>query len=660
MHKRKEFLIGTTIGVCIVLVASLLAAIAPRSQTAYAQDPVPSASISLGEDTLPQGSSTYLVVTLSNMPKKSGDETKVAALTYKFELQRNDDGSWVDANDCGPSGFGDVHHLGDKTYSTRLTVQHFGYFKGAFPIGSDCPTGSYRVQFTVKLLDATSDLASDTKTLTVVDGPSITIELPSGPYYRGASFDATIKFHALIQGEDYSYKAMVMNDNPNYAENCEGAGLGKNEKFSLSSVDENPEVRAGTVASTCPTENYALRVRLYNSDNREKASKTAEFVIVTNPDAKPSVKVSMSKTSPVAPGTEFDITFSFYDLKDGTAIEYREVLTNTVTNLAEGQTVCGGGLVGWGQDVGATVFRNPIVNRVTISSDCPVGSYKLGSVIEDSSGGEIISGSADFTIGYPNLTPTAPNVSNYTAKQNSYFNQELPEGSGGDGTLRYAAAPLPTGLSFDDQSRTIAGTPTVYGPFTVTYTVTDADGDPDSAQFTITVNQDLSPSAPAVLNYTGKVGIQFVEQLPQGSGGDGTLSYGATGLPAGLTFIASSRTITGTPTSAGPATVKYTVTDQDSDSAYVDFSITIAADLEPTLGPISGFTAKEGSHFSEVLPAANGGDTPLRYTATGLPDGLSFDDGTRTVSGTPTKVESPTVTYTPRTVRPLRFQSSLT
>ena len=46
------------------------------------------------------------------------------------------------------------------------------------------------------------------------------------------------------------------NDNPNYADNCEGTGLARNEIFSLGSVDENPEVRTGTITSSCPKENY--------------------------------------------------------------------------------------------------------------------------------------------------------------------------------------------------------------------------------------------------------------------------------------------------------------------------------------------------------------------------------------------------------------------
>ena len=377
-------------------------------------------------------------------------------------------------------------------------------------------------------------------------------------------------------------------------------------------------------------------------------TKKIEFVVSTDAGATPSVRVSMSEDSPVTPGTEFNVTFSFFDLQDGTAIRYLDTLTNTGTNQPVGGMVCGGSLVGWGQVVSSTVIRNPIVNRVTIASDCPVGSYRLKSVIQDGSGSEIVSGSIDFDIGNPDLTPTAPSVSNFTGKQNSPFSQQLPLGSSGDGTLSYAATPLPTGLTFTESTRTIAGTPSGHGTTTVRYTVTDSDGDSDFVDFTITVAADQTPTFDPIEGYTARVGSPFSEVLPAATGGDGTLSYTATPLPEGLSFDNVSRTISGTPANVEAPTVTYTVRDADGDEASKTFTITVVADQTPTFEPIAGYTARVGSPFSQVLPAASGGDTPLGYTATNLPAGLSFTEATRTISGTPANVEAPTVTYTVR------------
>ena len=296
----------------------------------------------------------------------------------------------------------------------------------------------------------------------------------------------------------------------------------------------------------------------------------------------------------------------------------------------------------------ATVTRNPIVNRVTITSDCPVGSYRLKSVIQDNSGNEIISGSIDFDIGDPDLTPTAPSVLNFTAKQNSYFSQQLPTGSGGDGTLSYGATGLPAGLSFNSSTRTIAGTPSGHGIATVTYTVTDADGDPDSVQFTITVAQDFFPSPPVILNFTGRVGRYFEQQISRGTGDDLPLSFSVTDLPDGLDFFQDTHMITGTPTKQQSPTVTYTVRDGDQDEERTTFTIEVSANNTPTLDNLSTTTypARVGVLFTKKLPAGSGGDGDLVHTATNLPDGLTFDQGTQTVTGRPTTVESRTVTYT--------------
>ena len=46
---------------------------------------------------------------------------------------------------------------------------------------------------------------------------------------------------------------------------------------------------------------------------------------------------------------------------------------------------------------------------------------------------------------------------------------------------------------------------------------------------------------------------------------------------------------------------------------------------------------QKGVHGSRTLPAAGGGEGPLAYSVTpALPDGLSFDIGTRSIVGTPT------------------------
>ena len=641
LHWRKEFLIGSLIGLCVMLLALLAVVVSPQPRAAQAQSD-PYVAISVGDNTMNQGDKTWVHVSFHNMPQDPDDDEKFGVY-FRYYFDRNSDGTWTNADGCAED------LVGGNKYITTWYRPEWDHGASPFAITTTCQVGNYRLRVSVKDKSSHTEIVSGTHDITVSLGPSVTIEMPSGPHYRGAAINPKIIFNNLVQGDDYTYTAYLMARNPqNYADICEGTGLDRNNTFTLSRLSENPVEKTVTISADCPTNEYEIKVNLEDADERYRGSDAKEFEITTDPNATPSVSVSLSQPSPIAPGTEFNVIFKFYDIQPGTAVTWLDTMINTSTNQAVGQMDCGGSLVGWGVDVSGTVNYNPDVNRITIPSDCPAGSYRIVSKMKNSSGNEIISGSVDFVIGDPDLTPSAPSVSNMTAKQNSPFSQQLPVGTGGDGTLSYTATNLPTGLTFITSTRTIQGTPSGTGPSTVRYTVTDSDGDSAYVDFTITVDPDLTPSAPSVPGYTAKQNTPFSQQLPVGSGGDGTLSYGATGLPVGLSFITTTRTIAGTPTGTGPSTVRYTVTDSDGDSAYVDFAITVNPDLAPSAPSISGISARKGSLFTRQLPEGTGGDAPLSYNATNLPTGLTFITTTRTITGTPTTVETPTVTYTVR------------
>ena len=68
--------------------------------------------------------------------------------------------------------------------------------------------------------------------------------------------------------------------------------------------------------------------------------------------------------------------------------------------------------------------------------------------------------------------------------------------------------------------------------------------------------------------------------LPEASGGNGTLSYSLAPTVPGLTFVTATRTLSGTPTSAGNYDMTYQAVDGDnntaaSDAAMLSFTITV-------------------------------------------------------------------------------------
>ena len=101
--------------------------------------------------------------------------------------------------------------------------------------------------------------------------------------------------------------------------------------------------------------------------------------------------------------------------------------------------------------------------------------------------------------------------------------------------------------------------------------------------------------------------------LPEASGGNGTLSYSLTPSVPGLTFNATTRQLTGTPSTAGTYATRYTVTDEDGDTDALSFTITVNAD--------SSGTATGGDCYVDLLVRIGGS-----CTYPGTTDAFSVND----------------------------------
>ena len=156
----------------------------------------------------------------------------------------------------------------------------------------------------------------------------------------------------------------------------------------------------------------------------------------------------------------------------------------------------------------------------------------------------------------------------------------LPVATGGNGASTYTLTPaLPTGLTFDGTARTITGTPTTVAVATMyTYTAGDSDGsaagtDVVSLMFSITVEANTAPvfsaTSPFEPSETIAQNRMVTLTLPAATGGNGPIIYtlaASPALPAGLTFDAATRVITGTPEDI-VAEMDYTYTAADSDGS---------------------------------------------------------------------------------------------
>ena len=277
-----------------------------------------------------------------------------------------------------------------------------------------------------------------------------------------------------------------------------------------------------------------------------------------------------------------------------------------------------------------------------------------------------------FTVTVKGLGLDTPDDQNYT-RSTAITDLQLPAVTGGTAPLTYTLTgpggdPLPAGLIFDPGTRTLSGTPSALGTTLLTYKVTDTNGASTSVDFTVTVNNSLGLDTPDDQNYTRSTAITDL-QLPAATGGTGTLTYtlissrAAIGslrrgrLPFGLTFNASTRTLSGTPVNTRTDTLTYRVSDTNGASTSVDFTVTVNPrpylvnqnNERTTLGNQN--YAVDRAILDLQLPAATGGTAPLTYTLTGpggdpLPAGLIFDPGTRILSGTPSRTGTTALSYT--------------
>ncbi len=233
---------------------------------------------------------------------------------------------------------------------------------------------------------------------------------------------------------------------------------------------------------------------------------------------------------------------------------------------------------------------------------------------------------------------------------------QVPEAEGGNrelASMRYTLTPeLPAGVTFDAESLTISGTPE--NPQDLTRYVIrarDADGDVAGFAFTVRVLEDLMPSFPETVEdqiWTQDSPIGTLA-LPVGEGGNGVdqveglLSYTLSpDLPDGLMFEGTRQRIRGTPAvPMDETTFTYTATDNDGDSVELTFSLTVLEDLMPSFpAEVRNQLWTQDSEIEPIqLPAAEGGNRELasmRYTLTPeLPAGVTLDEGSLTISGTP-------------------------
>ena len=125
--------------------------------------------------------------------------------------------------------------------------------------------------------------------------PSVALELSSASVEEGNEITVTMSFSGLESNadtatKDYVFRADVVDSEDGDANECEdqagGYGLGVDRY--MHQVDENPEVRTGTISGGCPAGDYTIRASIASPENVELASARAGFTVAaTAPETTP-------------------------------------------------------------------------------------------------------------------------------------------------------------------------------------------------------------------------------------------------------------------------------------------------------------------------------------------------------------------------------------
>ena len=280
-------------------------------------------------------------------------------------------------------------------------------------------------------------------------------------------------------------------------------------------------------------------------------------------------------------------------------------------------------------------------NGVLSGTPTAVGTFSLTVTATDNTG-EQASQTYTVTIN-PAVSLSSLTQAQWTINQPGYSQAITASGGTGSRSLSHSGT-VPTGLSFNDSTGILSGTPTATGSFTFTVTATDSTGAQANQSYTVTVNPAVTLSA---LTQTHWLASQpGYSQTITASGGTGSVTMSHSGsVPTGLTFNDSTGVLSGTPTAAGSFT--FTVVATDSTGAQGSRAYTVTINPAITFSNLgqSQWTVNRGGYNQTI--AASGGTGGITLSHSGnIPTGMTFNNGNGQLNGTPSAVGTFTFTVT--------------
>ena len=209
----------------------------------------------------------------------------------------------------------------------------------------------------------------------------VTVDLsPSGPVTEGTEIAVTMTFGGLESDSDTStkdhiFRADVKDSANGDADICEdqagGYGLGVDRH--MWQVDEDPEVRTGTVSADCPPGDYTIEASISSAANVELASTTASFSVVEPLSSDATLSGLTLTGAPFA----FDQTIESYEVSVGHEVEQTTITAETNDEAASYEVALVLSASYEDGTVGLTVGANLIVLLVTAADGETTKTYTV-------------------------------------------------------------------------------------------------------------------------------------------------------------------------------------------------------------------------------------------------------------------------------------------
>ncbi len=280
----------------------------------------------------------------------------------------------------------------DAGYEGLLTVD---VAAGAATDGSGLPnTAAEQFSVAVQATDGDKGEESREEDSDAVPPSAVPVGLSlPGSVEEGTEFTFTMSFAGLELDSDaatvdYVFRADVLG-----ADVCEdragGYGLGVDRR--MHKVDEDPEVRTGTVSADCPVGDYTVEAVIYSAAAVRLGAAVAGFSVVAPPA--PSAALALSAES-VEQGAALDVTVTFSHLPvdaDPSTVDY--VFRVDVMGADE----CEGEGLGVDRDI-KEVDESAEVYTGAISTGCPVGDYVVTAGVSSPAGVGLAADTAELSV----------------------------------------------------------------------------------------------------------------------------------------------------------------------------------------------------------------------------------------------------------------------